>query len=293
MNGIHILKKAQKGKYAVGQFNVSTDEHIKAIITAAKDLKSPVIIGTSEGERKFIGTKQAAALVGVWQKETGLPIILNADHCKTFKSVKQVVDAGYSAVHFDGSVLSFEENVKVTKQVVDYAKKKNPELLVEGELGYLRGESVVHKKVKVKPEDLTSPEQAKEFIEKTGVDSLAIVVGNIHGVETKSDLETDMKNPPLYLDKLREIQQVIPKTFLVLHGGSGTPDEDIKKAIELGIVKININTELRIAYSEELEETIKEHPEEVKPYKILAPAVEAMKEVVEEKIDLFGSKSKI
>jgi len=222
-----------------------------------------------------------------------LPIILNADHCKTFKSVKQVVDAGYSAVHFDGSVLSFEENVKVTKQVVDYAKKKNPELLVEGELGYLRGESVVHKKVKVKPEDLTSPEQAKEFIEKTGVDSLAIVVGNIHGVETKSDLETDMKNPPLYLDKLREIQQVIPKTFLVLHGGSGTPDEDIKKAIELGIVKININTELRIAYSEELEETIKEHPEEVKPYKILAPAVEAMKEVVEEKIDLFGSKSKI
>lgn len=287
MNGIELLKKAQKNRYAVGQFNVSTDEHIKAIIIAAKDLKSPVIIGTSEGERKFIGTKQAAALVGVWQKEAGLPIILNADHCKTFESAKQAVDAGYSAVHFDGSALSFEENVKVTKQVVDYAKQKNPKLLIEGELGYLRGESVVHKKVEVKPEDLTSPEQAKEFIEKTGVDSLAIVVGNIHG------METDLKNPPLYLDKLREIQQAIPKTLLVLHGGSGTPDEDIKKAIKLGVVKININTELRIAYSEELEETIKEHPEEVKPYKILAPAVEAMKEVVEEKIDLFGSKGKI
>lgn len=287
MNGIELLKKAQKNRYAVGQFNVSTDEHIKAIVIAAKDLRSPVIIGTSEGERKFIGTKQAVALVRVWQKEAGLPIILNADHCKTFESAKQAVDAGYSAVHFDGSGLPFKENVKVTKQVVDYAKQKNPKLLIEGELGYLRGESVVHKKVKVKPEDLTDPEQAKEFIEKTGVDSLAIVVGNIHGVET------DLKNPPLHLDKLREIQQAIPKTFLVLHGGSGTPDEDIKKAIKLGIVKININTELRIAYSEELEETIKEYPEEVKPYKILAPAVEAMKEVVEEKIDLFGSKGKI
>ena len=287
MNPIQILKKAQKGKYAVGQFNVSTDEHIKAIIIAAKDLKSPVIIGTSEGERKFIGTKQAVALVRVWQKETGLPIILNADHCKTFESVKQAIDAGYSAVHFDGSALSFEENVKVTKQVIDYAKQKNPELLIEGESGYLQGESVVHKKVEVKSEDLTNPEQAKEFIEKTGVDSLAIVVGNIHGVET------DMKNPPLYLDRLKEIQQVIPETFLVLHGGSGTPDEDIQKAIKMGIVKININTELRIAYSEELEKTIKEHPEEVKPYKILAPAVEAMKGIVEEKIDLFGSKGKI
>ena len=287
MNPIEIMGKAQRGKYVVGQFNVSTDEHIKAIIIAAKDLKSPVIIGTSEGERKFIGTKQAAALVEVWQKEVGLPIILNADHCKTFESAEQAVDAGYSTVHFDSSALSFEENVKVTKQVVDYAKQKNPKLLIEGELGYLRGESVVHRKVEVKPEDLTSPEQAKEFIEKTGVDSLAIVVGNIHGVET------DLKNPPLYLDKLRKIQQAIPKTFLVLHGGSGTPDEDIKKAIKLGIVKININTELRIAYSKELEKTIKEHPEEVKPYKILAPAVEAMKEVVEEKIDLFGSKGKI
>jgi fructose-bisphosphate aldolase class II len=293
MNPIQILKKAQKGKYAVGQFNVSTDEQLRAIVEVAKDLKSSVIIGTSEGERKFIGTKQVVALVGVWQKEAGLPIILNADHCKTFESAKEVVDAGYSAVHFDGSALSFEENVKVTKQVVDYAKQKNPKLLIEGELGYLRGESVVHKKVEVKSEDLTNPEQAKEFIEKTGVDSLAIVVGNIHGVETKSDLETDMKNPHLYLDRLKEIQQVIPETFLVLHGGSGTPDEDIQKAIELGIVKININTELRIAYREELEETIKEHPEEVKPYKILAPAVEAMKGIVEEKIDLFGSKGKI
>lgn len=287
MSPIQTLQKAKQNKYAVGQFNISTDEQIKAIVEVAKDLKSPLIIGTSEGERKFIGINQVVALVKSWQEQTKLPIILNADHCKSFESAKEAVDAGYSAVHFDSSGLSFEENVKVTGQIVDYAKNKNPELLVEGELGYLRGESVVHRKVEIKPEDLTKPEQAKEFVEKTGIDSLAIAIGNIHGVETS------MKNSPLYLDRLEEIHKAVPETFLVLHGGSGTLDEDIKEAIKLGIVKININTELRIAYSEELEETIKEHPGEVKPYKILAPAVEAMKKVVEEKIDLFGSKGKI
>jgi len=284
---IEILKKAKNGRYAVGQFNVSTDEQIKAIVEVAKGLKSPVIIGTSEGERKFIGLKQVVALVESWQKETNLPIILNADHCKSFESAEEAIGAGYLAVHFDGSGLSFEENIKITKQVVEYAKSKNPDILVEGELGYLRGKSEIHEKVEIKPEDLTKPEQAKDFVEKTGIDSLAIAVGNIHGVEI------DLGNPPLYLDRLKEIQEAVPNIFLVLHGGSGTPDEDIKKAIQLGVVKININTELRVAYKKELEETMEEHPEEIKPYKILAPAVEAMKRVIEEKIDLFGSRSKI
>lgn len=125
------------------------------------------------------------------------------------------------------------------------------------------------------------------MLKKTGIDSLAIVVGNMHGVES------DMKNPPLYLDRLGEIQKSVPSTLLVLHGGSGTPDQDIKKAIKLGVVKININTELRIAYSDALEKEIKEHPDEVKPYKILISSVEAMKKVVEEKLDLFGSTSKL
>lgn len=287
MNPIVIMKKAQKGKYAVGQFNASTDEQLRAIIEVAEDLKSPVIIGTSEGERKFIGVEQAVALVKSWQEETNLPIVLNADHCKTFESAKQVINAAYSAVHFDGSGLEFEENIKITKKVVDYAKNKNPNILVEGELGYLRGGSNVHKeKTEIKEEDLTKPEQAKEFVKKTGVDSLAVVVGNMHGIES------DMKNPPLFLDRLKEIQKAVPSTLLVLHGGSGTPEADIKKAIQLGVVKININTELRIAYSDALEQEIKEHPDEVKPYKILAPAVTAMKEIVREKIKLFGSEEK-
>jgi len=286
MKLIEILKKAQKGKYAVGQFNVSTDEQIKAIIEVAKDLKSPVIIGTSESEREFIGTKQAVALVDAWRKETDLPIILNADHCKSFESAKEAIDAGYDMAQFDGSQLQFEENTKATREVVEYAKNKNPELLVEGELGYLRGSSEIRKeKIEIKEEDLTKSEEAKEFVKKTGVDCLAVVIGNMHGIESESK--------KLYLERLKEIQRVIPATLLVLHGGSDTVEEDIKKAIKLGIVKININTELRVAYSDALEKEIKEHPDEVKPYKILAPAVEEMKKVVAKKIELFGSKGKI
>ncbi|PJE57539.1 MAG: tagatose-bisphosphate aldolase [Candidatus Portnoybacteria bacterium CG10_big_fil_rev_8_21_14_0_10_38_18] len=287
MKPIEILKKAQEGKYAIGQFNISTDEQIRAVIEAAKDLKSPVIIGTSESEREFIGTKQAVALVETWKKETGLPIILNADHCKGFESAKEAVNAGYDMIQFDGSGLSFEDNIKDTKQVVEYTRSKNPEIIIEAELGYLRGSSEIHKeKIEIKEEDLTRPDEAREFVEKTRIDSLAIVIGNTHGIEIGEE-------PPLFLDRLKEIQRVVPNTFLVLHGGSKTPEKDIKGAIELGIVKININTELRIAYSDALEKEIKAHPDEIKPYKILAPAVEEMKKVVAEKIKLFGSQGKI
>ena len=282
-----ILKNAQTGQYAIGQFNVSTDEQIRAVVEVAKSLKSPIIIGTSESEREFIGTKQAVALVKTWQDETGLSIILNADHCKSFESAKEVIDAGYSAVHFDGSSLLFEENVKITKQVVEYAKSKNPDIVVEGEVGYLRGSSEVHKeKIEIKEEDLTKAEEAKDFVNRTKVDSLALAIGTVHGIEAAGEER-------IYLDRLKEIRKAIPGTFLVLHGGSGASSDDVKKAIKLGIVKININTELRVAYSHGLEKEIKEHPEEVKPYKILAPAVEEMKKVVEEKIKLFGSQNKI
>lgn len=286
MKPIQILKKAQKNKYAIGQFNISTDEQIRAVVEVAKDLKSPIIIGTSESEREFIGIEQVVALIKVWQKETNLPIILNADHCKTLESAKEVIDAGYSAVHFDGSSLSLEKNIEITKKVVEYTKSKNPDIIVEGEVGYLRGSSEVHKeKIEIKEEDLTKPEEAKDFVNKTKVDSLALAIGTVHGIEAEAE--------KLYLNRLKEIQEAIPETFLVLHGGSGVSDEDIKEAIKLGIVKININTELRVAYSKGLEKEIKEHPEEVKPYKILAPAVEAVKKAVEEKIKVFGSKGKI
>jgi len=287
MKPIEIFEKARNGKYAIGQFNVSTDEQIKAVVETAKNLKSPIIIGTSEGEREFIGVNQIVALVKSWQKETNLLIVLNADHCKDFESAKEVIDAGYSAVHIDGSKLPFEENIELTKKVVEYARSKNPDVVVEGELGYLRGGSEIRKEeIEIKEEDLTKPEQAKEFFEKTKVDLLAIIIGNIHGVSA------NLKDPSLNLKRLKEIQEAVPSALLVLHGGSGAPEQDIKEAIKLGVVKININTELRIAYSEALGQEIKQHPDEIKPYKILAPTIEAMRKVIEEKIKLFGSEEK-
>jgi len=286
VNPIQIIKNAQKGKYALGQFNITTDEQIKAIVEIAKDLKSPIIIGTSESERKFIGVNQVVALVNTWQKETGMPIILNADHCKSFESAKEVIDAGYSSVHFDGSEFPLAKNIEITKSVVEYAKRKNPDIIVEGEVGYLRGGSDVHKeKIEIKEEDLTKPEEAREFVEKTKVDSLALAIGTVHGIEAEAE--------KINLKRLKEIKKAIPDTFLVLHGGSGVADKDVQEAIKLGIVKININTELRVAYSKGLKKEIKEHPEEVKPYKILALAVEEMKKVVAEKIKLFGSSGRV
>ncbi len=287
MKPIEIFEKAQIHEYAIGQFNVSTDEQITAIIETAKELNSPVIIGTSESERAFIGVDQIVALVESWRKETNLPIILNADHCKTFESIKEVVDAGYDSVHFDGSKLSFDENVEITKRVIEYAKSVNPDIIVEAEIGCLPGGSDIHREVKIKLSDLTQPEEAKEFIKKTKVDLLAIAIGNIHGMK-----EGGGNDSHLYITRLEEIKRAVPGTMLVLHGGSGTPRGDLQSAIKKGIVKININTEIRVAYKDALKKFLEENLDEVKPYKILSPAMEAVKKVVADKIMLFGSQNK-
>lgn len=293
MKPIEIMEKAHIGGYAIGQFNISTDEQITAIIEAAKELNAPVIIGTSEGEREFIGVDQAVALVKTWREETlptgeqtVLPIILNADHCKDFDSAKEVIDAGYDSVHFDGSKLPFKENIRITRRVVEYAKSVNPGIIVEGELGYLPGSSDIHKEITINLSDLTEPEDAREFVKKTGIDALAIAIGNIHGMKEGGD------DPHLYLSRLEEIRRTVPNVFLVLHGGSGTPRADIERAIKAGIVKININTEIRVAYRNALKQFLEDNLNEVKPYKILSPATEAVKLVVEDKIKLFGSENK-
>jgi len=287
-----ILKKAQREKYAIGSFNFSTAEVLKAIVAAAEELNSPIIVSTSENESEFIGLPEAAALTGAWRHGTKLPIILNLDHGKSLESVKKAVEAGYNAVHFDGSALSYDENIVQTKAVVSYVRdveeKYDRQIIVEGELGYLRGSSSVHKEaLEIKQEDLTSPEQAKDFVEKTGVDSLAVVIGNAHGVFAKGEEK-------LNLERLAQIKNTIGESvFLVLHGGSGIPADDVKKAIELGIVKVNVNTELRMAYQEGLVEELKEKPAETTPYKILETSFEGVKKVVAEKIKLFGSENKI
>ncbi|TSC90545.1 MAG: fructose-bisphosphate aldolase, class II [Parcubacteria group bacterium Gr01-1014_2] len=218
-----------------------------------------------------------------WKSETNLAIFLNADHHKSFDSCSQALEAGYDTVLIDGSALPFEENIKTTHGVVDYAKSINLEITIEGELGYLRGESKIQEIVEIKPEDFTKPEEAKEFVEKTGVDRLAVVFGNIHGVVSKQEEKLDFS-------LLEKINKTVPNVYLVLHGGSGLADEEFKKAIENGITNIHINTEVRVAYREGLDKTLKESPQETTPYKFLEGAVEEMKKVVEEKVKVFLNK---
>ncbi|MFH1036452.1 MAG: class II fructose-bisphosphate aldolase [Patescibacteria group bacterium] len=284
---IKILKRAQKGGWALGQFNVSNLEAIRAVFQAAKKLKSPVIIGTSEGESSYIGLKQVVVLTRVFEGETGIPAILNLDHGKSLDYIKMAVDAGYDSVHFDGSNLPLTENIRITKKVVEYAHRKR--VLVEGELGLIRGSSEILKKSpKIKKEDLTDPKEAEKFLKKTKVDFLAISVGTLHGMEIFKD------SPHIDLERVREIKEKIRgEAFLVLHGGSGTPNEDIRGAIKRGIIKVNINTEMRLAFATALEKIFKGDFKEIAPYKYMPEAIGAIQKIVEEKIKLFESNNKL
>ena len=275
----YYLKKAEKEKWAMGQFNFSNLKILEAIIRAAVKLKSPIILGTSEGESKAIGLKKAVVLIEAYKKETKLPIFLNLDHGKSFGYIKKAVDAGYEAVHFDGSGLPLKENIKETKKIVKYAEKFGV-LVVEGEVGVIGNVS------KVK-EISTDPQAAFKFVKETKVDSLAVAVGNLHGIR-RSGI-----NPNLNLEKLKEIKKKTGIIPLVLHGGSGTLKKDIKEAIKLGIVKINVNTELRMAYTNALKKSLKKSPKEITPYKYISEAGAAVQKVVEEKIKIFGSSNKI
>lgn len=283
----HYLEKAGLEKWALPQFNFSDLSQLKAIVNSANNLKSPIILGTSEGESKFFGLEEAVALRDISRKKTGLPIFLNLDHGKSFEYLKQAIDAGYDMVHFDGSKLLLEENIKATEEVKKYAKWKG--VLVEGEVGRLGSDSskVYAEKFEIKEENLTKPDDAKNYVKKTGVDLLAVSIGNFHGIEISGI------DPNLRLDLLKKIRNEIGEgVFLVLHGGSGTPEDDIKEAIRSGIVKININTELRLAFSGNLRKFLLSNPEEIVPYKFLVDAQKAVERVVELKVKLFGSLNK-
>ncbi len=281
------FQKAQKEKFAIGQFNFSDLTQMKGIVVTAEKTKSPVILGTSEGESNFFGLEEAVALRNVLRKRTGLPIFLNLDHGKSFEYLKQAIDAGYDMVHFDGSRLTLEENMNRTKEVVKYAKWKG--VLVEGEVGRIGTDSskLYSDKFQIKEEDLTKAEEAKEYVKKTGVNLLAVSIGNFHGIEISGVC------PNLRLDVLEKIRKEIGGVLLVLHGGSGTPEDDVKKAIETGVAKININTELRLAFSGNLRKALNGDMEEVVPYKYLPAAQKSVEKVVELKINLFGSAAKV
>ncbi len=285
MNFKEYLKKATKEHWATGHFNASELDQMRAIVEACKEVGAPAIIGTSEGEGKHLGHAEAIALRDVFRKEYEIPIFLNADHHKSVESAQRDIDAGYDSVHIDLSAKSFEENVRGTKEIVEYARATS--LSVEGELGYLRGESQIqNKKIEVRPEDYTDPMQAKEFVAKTGVDRLAIAVGNIHGIS--------LDEPALDMERIKAIRLAVPETVaLVLHAGSGIPNEQIKEAIAAGIANIHINTDIRVVYVKELKKTLAERPEEAAMYKLDESAKHAMKEMIKEKLQLFGSINKI
>lgn len=279
------LQNSAAAGVAIGHFNVSDLAAFKAIVGAARGLNVPVVIGVSEGERVFVGIRQVAALVRSAREEFNHPIFLNADHTHSLEAATEAAAAGFDEVLFDGGSLPFAENIERTRQVVETLKGIHPEILVEGEIGYIGTSSEVFAEIPkgaaVNPGDLTTPEQAREFVEKTGVDLLAPAVGNIHGMFANAP------SPHLDIERLAAISKVagVP---LVLHGGSGTPDEDFVKAIAAGVRVVHINTEIRVAWRRGLEQGLAEHKETVAPYKILPSAVSAIEKIVTERLKLFS-----
>jgi len=276
------LEKAKENRFAIGAFNFSTLEQLQSIFEAAKKKRSPIIVQTSQSEAKFIGLKTGVGLIKLFKEIYSVPAILNLDHGKDFNLIKDAIEAGYDMVHFDGSELPLEENLTKTKEVLDYAHSHN--VLVEGELGYLRGSSEVHEETPfISPEDFTDPKTANDFVQKTGVNFLAISVGNIHGM-----LKGGEMNPDLDVERIQKINSET-NAFLTLHGGSGTKEDNLKEAIKAGIVKINLNTELRLAHTNALRTSLQKDEEIVKPYKYMEMSKEKVREVVEAKIEIFGS----
>lgn len=279
------IQDAETNKTALGHFNISNTEGLWAIFHAARKLNVPVIIGVSEGERDFIGVRQAVALVKSLRDEYGYPIFLNADHTYSVEKAKEAIDAGFDSVIFDGAKLSFEENISLTKECVDYARTAGRDILVEGELGYIGQSSkvldAIPEGVDLSENGLTTAEQAGEFAERTGADLLAPAVGNFHGMLRSG------ADPKLNIGRIKTIRETagIP---LVLHGGSGNSADDFSRAIEAGIAVVHVNTEIRIAYRDALKLALQENPDEVAPYKILKSAVVAMERVVDGKLRIFN-----
>jgi fructose-bisphosphate aldolase class II len=279
------LEEAQSNGVAVGHFNISDLTLLKAVYAAAQELKVPVIVGASEGERAFLGVAQIAALVRSLREERGVPIFLNADHTHSLESAIAAAKAGFDSIVYDLSALPFAENVKQTRQAVEALKSVNPKILVEGEIGNIGTGSEIHDSVPDHSKDLTTPQEAKQFVESTRVDILAPAVGNTHGM-VQSMVQGNVRKR-LDLPRIREIKRAT-KSLLTLHGGSGTEDHDLEEAIAAGINIIHINTELRVAWRRGLEEALAKNPREVVPYKLLPIAEESVKQVVLARLRLFN-----
>lgn len=300
-----MFKKSMEEHFAIGAFNVNNMEIIQGIVDAAAENKSPVILQASSSAIKYARVGYLMKMVEAAVEETNIPIAIHLDHGPDFERCKMCIDNGFTSVMIDGSKYSFEENVALTKKVVDYAHERG--VVVEAELGQLAG---IEDDVNVSEEDAkyTDPDQAKEFVERTGCDSLAIAIGTSHGAyKFKGEAR-------LRMDILKQVKEKIPNTPIVLHGAStvipelvetcnsyggdipgakGVPDEILHEASISGVSKINVDTDLRLAFTGEIRKSLAENPSAFDPRKYLTPAREKITEVVEHKIrDVFGSSNK-
>lgn len=276
-----VIEEARTKRVAIGHFNISDSNQLNAIAEAARELAVPVIIGVSEGEREWIGLPQVAGMVKAL-RDAGQEIYLNADHTYSLEKVREALTHGCDAVIFDGAKLSMEENCAQTRACVQAARECGREVLVEAELGYIGSSSKVLDAV---PEgaglDMTTAEQAAQFVRETGISLLAPSVGNIHG------MLKDVPEPALDITRIAHIAAAV-ETPLVLHGASGNSEADVRAAIAAGIAIVHINTEIRVAYRKGLEEGLAKSAE-VAPYKFLAFGTESMKKVVLEKLRVFNN----
>ncbi|MGD0211920.1 MAG: class II fructose-bisphosphate aldolase [Terriglobales bacterium] len=282
----NILTRLQQQGAALGHFNVADLVLLKAVVAAADEVKVPVIVGASEGERNFFGTSELAALVKVMREEHGVPVFLNADHTHSRAKAEEAARAGFDSVVIDFSALPFDKNVASTKETVEAIKAINPAIIAEGEIGNIGTGSEIHETVSIDSRTLSTPEEARQFVDFTGIDVLAPAVGNMHGM-VQSMVQGKTKKR-LNIERIAQIKKA-SGVFLTLHGGSGTDDGDFVRAIAAGINIIHINTELRVAWRRSLEGSLTSQPNEVVPYRILPPVVDAVKQVVSSRLSLFNA----
>lgn len=273
-----LLAKAEAGGYAVGAFNANNMEIVQAIAMAAEKEQAPVIMQASQGAIKYAGLDYIIGLVKIAAESTRVPIALHLDHGTSFDQVVRCIRGGFSSVMFDGSQLPLEENIRITKKVLDIARPVG--VSVEAELGKIGG---TEDDISVKESLFTDPREAEVFVKETGVDALAIAIGTAHG-QYKGE-------PKLDFERLVEIRKLV-SIPIVLHGSSGVPDAAITKAISLGIRKVNIDTNIREAFVARVRQEIDKNPAEIDPRKFLGPGRDAAVELIREKIRLFGSSGK-
>ncbi|OHW61912.1 fructose-bisphosphate aldolase [Andreesenia angusta] len=275
-----LLEHAQQNKYAVGAFNVNNMEIVQAIIEAAEETQSPVILQASQGGLKYAGVEYIAGLGKIAAQNASVPVAIHLDHGTDFEQIMQCIRHGFTSVMIDASKYPLDENIAMTKKVIEVAHSVG--VSVEAELGKIGG---TEDDITVSDRDatFTDPEEAKRFVEETGVDSLAIAIGTAHG-PYKGE-------PKLDFDRLETIRKTID-TCIVLHGSSGVPEEALRKAISMGVSKINIDTDVRMAFAKGVKALLDEKPSEYDPRKILGPAKEEMKRAIKEKMEIFGSVGK-